>query len=144
MVPVGASAEFGRSSGGFINAVTKSGTNIFTGSAFVYFRNQKLSSQNPDAVAANLPTEDFRNYQFGANVGGPIKKDRAFFFLAYERNDGQSSKPNSIDPVLANIFATRFSSPGEQGIINRTNIADVLLGQGRFSGKFEKPAYPAA
>ncbi len=128
VVPVGASAEFGRSSGGFINAVTKSGTNEFTGSAFVFYRNQKLSSQNPDAVKANLPTEDFRNYQFGANVGGPIARDRAFFFAAYERNDGRSSKPNSIDPRLVNIFRTRFNST-EQGIINRTNTADVLLGK---------------
>lgn len=129
VIPVGASAEFGRSSGGFINAVTKSGTNEFSGSAFVFFRNQGLSGQNPDAVRANLPTEDFRNYQFGGNVGGPIKKDRAFFFAAYERNDGNSSKPNRIDPRLVNIFATRFNSPGEQGIINRTNVADVLLGK---------------
>ena len=128
VVPVGASAEFGRSSGGFINAVTKSGTNQLTGSAFVFYRNQKLSSQNPDAVKANLPTEDFRNYQFGANVGGPIVKDRAFFFVAYERNDGKSNKPNSIDPRLVNIFRTRFNST-EQGIINRTNTADVVLGK---------------
>ncbi len=127
VVPVGASAEFGRSSGGFINAVTKSGTNKFSGAAFLFFRNQSLSGQNPDAVDAGLPTEDFTNYQFGGNVGGPIKKDRAFFFLAYERNDGKSSKPNFIDPRLVTIFATRFNSPGEQGIINRTNIADVLL-----------------
>lgn len=129
VVPVGASAEFGRSSGGFINAVTKSGTNTYSGAAFLFFRNQMLSGQNPDAVAANLPTEDFRNYQFGGNIGGPIKKDRAFFFLAYERNDGQSSKPNQIDPRLVTIFATRFGSPNEQGIINRSNDADVLLGK---------------
>ncbi len=129
VVPVGASAEFGRSSGGFINAVTKSGTNATSGSAFVFFRNQSLSGQNPDAVAARLPTEDGRNYQFGGNIGGPIKKDRAFFFVAYERNDGKSNKPNSIDPTLASIFATRFNSPGEQGIIERSNIADVLLGK---------------
>jgi hypothetical protein len=127
VVPVGASAEFGRSSGGFINAVTKSGTNDFSGTAFVFFRNQSLASQNPDAVRANLPTDDFRNYQFGGNLGGPIKKDRAFFFVAYERNDGRSNKPNSIDPRLAQIFATRFNSPGEQGIIERTNVADVFL-----------------
>lgn len=129
VVPVGASAEFGRSSGGFINVVTKSGTNDFSGAAFIFFRNQKLSGQNPDAVDAGLPTEDFRNYQFGGNVGGPIKRDKAFFFAAYERNDGRSSKPNFIDPRLVNIFATRFGSPGEQGIINRTNVADVLLGK---------------
>ena len=133
VVPVGASAEFGRSSGGFINAVTKSGTNEFAGSAFVFFRNQSLSSQNPDAVEAGLPTEDFRNYQFGGNIGGPIKKDRAFFFLAYERNDGLSNKPNFIDPVLVNIFATRFNSPDEQGIIERTNTADVFLIKGDFN-----------
>ncbi|MDM7924003.1 MAG: carboxypeptidase regulatory-like domain-containing protein [Pyrinomonadaceae bacterium] len=129
VVPVGASAEFGRSSGGFINAVTKSGTNNFSGAAFLFFRNQSLSSQNPDAVDAGLPVEDFRNYQFGGNVGGPIKKDKAFFFVAYERNDGKSSKPNSIDPRLRNLFATRFNSPNEETIINRTNDADVLLGK---------------
>ncbi|MEO5857378.1 MAG: carboxypeptidase regulatory-like domain-containing protein [Pyrinomonadaceae bacterium] len=126
VVPVGASAEFGRSSGGFINAVTKSGTNQFSGSAFLFFRNEALSSQNPDAVDAGLPVEDFRNYQFGGNVGGPIKKDRAFFFVAYERNDGQSSKPNSIDPRLVDIMAD-FGSPDEERIIDRTNVADVFL-----------------
>ena len=127
VVPVGASAEFGRSSGGFINAVTKSGTNQFNGAAFLFFRNQSLSSQNPDAVEAGLPTEDFRNYQFGGNIGGPIKRDRAFFFLAYERNDGKSSKPNFIDPLLVDIFATRFNSPNEETVIERTNDADVFL-----------------
>lgn len=126
VVPVGASAEFGRSSGGFINAVTKSGTNTFSGAAFLFFRNQGLSGQNPDAVRANLPVEDFNNYQFGGNVGGPIQKDRAFFFVAYERNSGRSEKPNSIDPILANIFRTRFGSV-EQGVIERTNDADVFL-----------------
>jgi hypothetical protein len=129
VVPVGASAEFGRSSGGFINVVTKSGTNDFSGSAFLFYRGQGLSGQNPDAVAANLPVDDFSNYQFGANLGGPIKKDKAFFFVAYERNDGLSKKPNSIDPTLRNIFATRFNSPNEQGIIERTNVADVFLGK---------------
>ena len=129
VVPVGASAEFGRSSGGFINAVTKSGTNQFNGAAFLFFRNQSLSSQNPDAVDAGLPVEDFRNYQFGGNIGGPIKRDRAFFFFAYERNDGKSSKPNFIDPTLADIFATRFNSPDEETTIERTNDADVLLGK---------------
>ena len=128
VVPVGASAEFGRASGGFINVVTKSGTNDFSGAAFVFFRNQGLSGQSKDAVDAGLPTEDFRNYQFGGNVGGPIKQDKAFFFVAYERNDGRSSKPNSIDPILVNIFRTRFNST-EQGIIERTNVADVVLGK---------------
>ncbi len=133
VVPVGASAEFGRSSGGFINAVTKSGTNDFHGSAFLFFRNDALASQNPDAVDAGLPTADSRNYQFGGNVGGPIKQNKAFFFVAYERNDGKSDKPNSIDPTLANIFATRFGSPNEETVIQRTDIADVFLIKGDFN-----------
>ncbi|MEJ7617541.1 MAG: hypothetical protein WKF30_11395, partial [Pyrinomonadaceae bacterium] len=129
VVPVGASAEFGRSSGGFINVVTKSGTNEYRGAAFLFFRDQALSSQNVDAVRANLPTEDFRNYQVGGNLGGPIKRDRAFFFVAYDQNKGNNSRPNSIDPRLINIFATRFNSPNEQGVIERTNNANVLLGK---------------
>ncbi|NNF00014.1 MAG: TonB-dependent receptor [Pyrinomonadaceae bacterium] len=133
VVPVGASAEFGRSSGGFINAVTKSGTNEFHGSAFIFFRNDEMASTNPDAAERNLPIADSRNYSFGGNVGGPIKEDKAFFFVAYERNDGQSSKPNSIDPRLVAIFANQFGSPGEEGIIERTDIADVLLLKGDFN-----------
>ncbi|MBX7221248.1 MAG: carboxypeptidase regulatory-like domain-containing protein [Blastocatellia bacterium] len=129
VVPIGASAEFGRSSGGFINVITKSGTNDYRGTAYLYFRNQALASQNPDAVKANLPTEDFKNYQFGGNFGGPIKKDTAFFFISYDQQSGRSEKPNSIDPRLVQLFATRFNSPGEQGIIKRTNDANVLLGK---------------
>jgi Carboxypeptidase regulatory-like domain len=129
VVSDGGSAEFGRSSGGFINVVTKSGTNEFHGSGFVFYRAEKLTSQNPDAVKAQLPTDDFRQYQFGGSFGGPIKRDRAFFFFAYDQNAGNSKKPNRIDPVLANIFATRFNDPGEQGVIKRTNDANALLGK---------------
>jgi hypothetical protein len=127
VVPVGASAEFGRSSGGFVNVVTKSGTNQLHGAAFFFIRDQSLTSQNEDAVKANLPTDNFRQYQFGGNIGGPIKRDRAFFFLAYDQNKGDSNKPNSIDPRLLQIFATRFNSPNEQGQIERSNGANVLL-----------------
>jgi hypothetical protein len=129
VVADGGSAEFGRSSGGFINVVTKSGTNQFHGSGFAFFRDEALTSQNPDAVAAKLPTDDFRQYQFGGSLGGPIKRDRAFFFLAYDQNKGDSKKPNRIDPRLVEIFATRFNDPGEQGIIERTNGANALLGK---------------
>jgi hypothetical protein len=142
VVPVGASAEFGRSSGGFINAVTKSGTNQFAGSAFMFFRNDGLSavnsalataSEDPTSVFFGIPKDDSRNFQFGGNVGGPIVKDKAFFFFAYERNDGRSDKENRIDPVLVDIFANQLGSPGEQGLIRRTDTADVLLVKADFN-----------
>lgn len=127
VVADGGSAEFGRSSGGFINVVTKSGTNEFHGSAFAFFRDEALTSENPDAVDAGLPTDDFRQWQFGGSIGGPIKRDNAFFFFAFDQSDGLSKKPNRIDPRLVQIFATRFNSPGEEGIIERTNDATALL-----------------
>ena len=75
--------EFGRNSGAVVNIVTKSGTNEFHGSLFEYVRNNALDARNffnpvPD------PQTAFRNNQFGGSVGGPIIKNRTFFFFAYE------------------------------------------------------------
>ena len=90
----GFSAEFGRAAGAVINVVTKSGTNRFTGSAFEYFRDESLNARNPNLVAVNRPRPPGQINQFGGTIGGPIKKDKAFFFGAYE---GQRSKlPNPV------------------------------------------------
>jgi len=89
------SAEYGRSAGGVTNAVTKSGTNQFHGSGFLYDRNNKWGTRNPLAfnsvqtspgVFDNVPIKpvDVR-YQFGGTIGGPIKKDKAFFFFSYDQ-----------------------------------------------------------
>ncbi len=77
------SAEFGRSSGGVINAVTRSGANDYRGSLFEFHRNSALDARN-FFDPPSRPKPDFRRNQFGAVLGGPIKKDRTFFFAAYE------------------------------------------------------------
>lgn len=77
------SAEFGRSSGGVINAVTRSGTNSYRGSVFEFHRNSALDARNFFDPPGN-PKPDFTRNQFGAVLGGPLKKDRTFFFVAYE------------------------------------------------------------
>ncbi len=93
----GFSAEFGRAAGAVINVVTKSGTNRFSGSAFDYFRDESLNARNPNLVSARRPRPAGQINQFGGTFGGPIKKDKIFFFGAYE---GQRSKlPN---PVVLN------------------------------------------
>jgi hypothetical protein len=74
-------AEFGRNSGGQINVLTKSGANTFSGSAFEYHRNDALDAQNFFDVGGK---PDFRRNQFGGTLGGPIAKNRAFFFAGYE------------------------------------------------------------
>ena len=88
------SAEYGRSAGGVINAVTKSGTNEFHGSAFLFDRNNKWGARNPNSFITQLiggvPTrvalkpKDVR-YQFGGALGGPIVKEKAFFFFSYDQ-----------------------------------------------------------
>ena len=77
-------AEFGRNSGGVIQVVTRSGTNQLHGSAFEYLRNSALDAKNFFDLADPDPIPAFRRNQFGASLGGPIRKDQTFFFLNYE------------------------------------------------------------
>ncbi len=77
------SAEFGRSAGGVFNAVTRSGANRYTGSLFEFHRNSALDARN-FFDPPSQPKPDFTRHQFGAVVGGPVQRDRTFFFAAYE------------------------------------------------------------
>src|SRR5262245_57134510 len=80
------SAEFGRSTGGVVNVITKSGTNETHGSLFGFGRNEHLNSLTFFQDQQNIEKPPFKQYQFGGSLGGPIKKDKAHYFLAYERN----------------------------------------------------------
>lgn len=75
-------AEFGRSSGGQVVVVTKSGTNSIHGTAFEFIRNQAVDAANYFTPAGQPPA--FRRNNFGATIGGPIKKDKTFFHFSYE------------------------------------------------------------
>ena len=75
------SAEFGKSSGGVINIISKSGTNQLHGSAYEFLRNSDLDARNFFDIPNKAP---FKRNQFGASIGGPIKKDKTFFFGNYE------------------------------------------------------------
>ena len=80
VVASGANPEFGRTAGGVVNVITKSGTNAFHGSAFEYFRTEALTAATSDGK----PLDNFRRNQFGGSFGGPIIKDKLFFFAASE------------------------------------------------------------
>src|SRR5215213_1756010 len=80
VVATGASAEFGRTAGGVINVITKSGTNDIHGSGFYFQRLQALTANTSDGK----PLEGFHREQYGATIGGPIRKDKAFYFFAFE------------------------------------------------------------
>jgi len=103
-------AEYGRSAGGVINIVTKSGTNEFHGTGFDYFRNTVLNARNffnftqDAATGTHIPENPFHDNQFGGALGGPIVKDRTFFFVDYEgtRETGAESSLACV-PTAADV-----------------------------------------
>ena len=126
----GANAEFGRSSGGFVNVVTKSGTNQLRGSVHYYGKDGALSGQ---AHHGNLRlSPDFTQHQFGFTLGGPIKRDRAFFFMAYDQqiyDETKQTDPNRIAAPLRAWMDTAYGGAlrNDYGAIARTNNARALL-----------------
>jgi hypothetical protein len=77
-------AEYGRNSGAIVNLATRSGTNDYHGELFEFFRNNDLDARNFFNTVAKGPQAPFKRNDFGADFGGPIVKNRVFFFLAYE------------------------------------------------------------
>lgn len=80
--------EFGRATGGIVNVVTKRGTNSFNGNVFGFIRDKNIQARNPFAP---IDKPDFRRTQWGGTFGGPIVKDKTFFFASYERRDRDES-----------------------------------------------------
>ncbi len=97
VVASGANAEFGRTAGGVVNVVTKSGTNEIHGSGFEYFRTEGLTAATSDGK----PLKDFRRNQFGGTVGGPIVKDKMFIFGAFEQILAELTRANLSAPLGA-------------------------------------------
>ena len=130
VVPQGANAEFGRSSGGFVNVITKSGTNQLHGSVHFFGKNDALSGTARHEGIERAP--DFSQGQFGFTMGGPLIKDRAFFFTAYDQQVFKDTKQNDserIDPRLRAFMDEQFSGAlaGDYGPIDRTNDARAFL-----------------
>jgi outer membrane receptor for ferrienterochelin and colicin len=131
VVASGANAEFGRSNGGFVNVVTKSGTNAVHGTLHAYFKDDSLSSAPKKADGSEADKFPFSQQQFGFTLGGPIVKDKAFYFVALDYQNGESTKqtdPARIEQRVVDYFAA-LGSPGENGSIERTNDARVFLGK---------------
>jgi carboxypeptidase family protein/TonB-dependent receptor-like protein len=149
------SAEAGRAVGGIVNIITKSGTNKFHGSLYEYFRNDAMDAQSiltsPDLPTCAVPgnsasggckfLKKLHQNQFGGTIGGPIVKDKTFFFANYE-GQRRSESPFYNSAILANIGlinqvkCTNFGTlacgaPGTLPIedlnVNRTTDYDNLL-----------------
>ncbi|MCH9647092.1 MAG: carboxypeptidase regulatory-like domain-containing protein [Deltaproteobacteria bacterium] len=129
VVADGAPAEFGRSSSGFVNVVTKSGTNDLAGTAHFFFKNDSLSTEAERQDGTDEPKFDSDQQQIGFTLGGPVKNDKIFFFVAADLQDGDSTKqndPSRIEQRVVDAFAG-LGSPNENGPISRSDDALVAL-----------------
>lgn len=120
------SAEFGRFNGGVVNLTTKSGTNNFHGSLFEFFRNETLNARNlfAPATAANPGKPQFRRNQFGGVIGGPIVKDRTFFFGDYQGTRQSIARVRtSTVPILAQRNGDFSASLGAPLFLTPTGTA---------------------
>ena len=135
----GFSAEYGKATGGVVNAITKSGTNSIHGDVYEFIRNSALDSRDYFSRSADTPLAQFRRNQFGAAAGGPIIKDKTFIFGDYEgfrqakgitttvtvpsdaaREGNLVSGPVTVDPAAAAELAmfphaTPGTSKGDKG-----------------------------
>ena len=138
-------AEFGRNAGAVINATTKSGTNAFHGSAWEFLRNDNLDARN--VFASESQKADLLRNQFGAAIGGPIVRDRSFFFVAYEglrqksgethrafvptllMREGNFSELSApiVDPQTGQPFAGNVIPAGRINLITRNVIEEYPL-----------------
>ncbi len=120
-------AEYGRNSGAVVNVVTKSGTNNLHGSIYEFFRNDVLNAHPFTFVAS--PKPDFKQNQFGGTFGGPIKKDKTFFFGSYEgRRIIQGVVSQQVNVPTANELAGNFGSSGSvfSGTLTDATVANIL------------------
>jgi hypothetical protein len=108
------SAEYGRAGGAVINVVTMSGTNDLHGSLFEFYRDKALNANNVINVLNNRPKSPYHYNQFGGTAGGPIRKNRDFFFVNY---DGQRNTQPNI--VFLNLPSSTPSDPATQAAIAR-------------------------
>ncbi len=119
------SAEYGRAAGAVINAATKSGTNVFHGSTWEYLRNTKLNAVGFFKPTNNVKPVYIQN-QFGATFGGPVKKDKLFFFVDYEGNRRIQRALTFATLPTADQKAGIFGTPIRNALTN-TPFADGTL-----------------
>ena len=126
----GFSAELGHASGGVVNIVTRSGSNVPSGTAFGYYRNAALSSRNyfdrftPAGTPTRLPEAPYEHAQFGATFGAPLKRDRSFLFGSIERLTRDTTNLVTIDDAtpVPNPLAPGTTLGTAAGILRRAGF----------------------
>lgn len=133
VVTSGGQAEFGRALGGYINMVTRGGTNSLHGDIYGYFRNQRLNAANP-LSHTNLP---LTQAQYGASAGGPLIAGRTFYFANFEQRRLNQSGLITIAPGDAAAIDARLAAVGYSGPAVATGLYPNPVHSTNFLGKVD-------
>ena len=131
VVTSGGQAELGRALGGYINVITKSGTNAVHADLYGYFRNQRFNAANP-LSNTKLPSTQA---QYGASLGGPVKQDRTFYFANFEERALNQSGLITIAPASVAAINARLAAVGYQGAQIATGLFPNPVHNTNFLGK---------
>ena len=132
--------EYGRTPGAQISVVTKSGANAFHGTAFEYLRNDKLDADDWFADAKGLARPELRQNDFGGVLGGPIRKDKLFFFGSYEGL--RVRQPQVANTYVPSLASRRNALPAVQPLLNAfpmPNGPDLGNGAAAFTAGYSDP-----
>ena len=133
VITSGGIAEFGRASGGVVNIVTKSGTNDWRGDIYGFARNQRFDARNPLAPEKDLLTQA----QYGGTLGGPIIRDRTFFFTNFEQTRRNYSAVITIAPAAVTSINNRLNAVNYRGPKVETGIAPANFDTTNFFGRLD-------
>ena len=132
-------AEFGRATGGIVNVVTKRGTNDFSGNVFGFIRDKSIQARTPFAPFKSA----FTRTQYGATLGGPIAKDRSFFFFSCERR--QRNESGFFTSDVGKRLKRRIDISGSRICLRKTfrNItpAQAAYAQGLLGSRQPQPIW---
>jgi len=133
VVTSGGQAEFGRALGGYVNVVTKSGTNVLHGDLYGFFRNSSLNAAN----ALSNSVVPMTQAQYGASISGPIIRDRTFYFANFEQRELNQSGLATISPANVAIINARLLAVNYPGPLISTGIYSNPVHSTNFLGKLD-------
>ena len=139
-------AEYGRSNGGVMNIVTKSGTNQMRGSWFTNFRDDSINSQTMTEKINNVSKQPYRRYQYGGSFGGPVIQNRAHFFAAAERTQQDTQQAVTtlgLDPSLDGVYPTPSRENLFTGKVS-ANLTATQFASVRYGRNTNSQVYAAA
>jgi outer membrane receptor for ferrienterochelin and colicin len=120
VVTSGGIAEFGRASGGVVNIITQSGTNDWRGRLYSFFRNQRFDARNPLAPRKERLTQG----QYGASIGGPLRRNRTFLFANFEQTRRNDSNVITIAPERVTLINNRLQAQPTRPTFSRVSTTN--------------------